>query len=101
MRRARAGRSPVGDNDEQRALAVLGLRRGEQVRFRRSAAGRWAEGFVTRRERDGSIGLADTKGAARAIPVELIEVRCTGPRGGLAWEPLTTRASRSEQLRLL
>jgi hypothetical protein len=82
-------------------LTILGLTPGEQVRFRRDATSRWQEARVTRRERDGSVGLTDKRGAARALPVELIEVRCTGPRGGAGWEPLTARASRTEQLRLL
>jgi hypothetical protein len=82
-------------------LTILGLTPGERVRFRRDATSRWQEASVTRRERDGSIGLTDRRGAARALPVEAIEVRCEGPRGGVSWEPLTTRASRTEQLRLL
>jgi hypothetical protein len=81
-------------------LTILGLRTGEQVRFRRDRGG-WQQGLVTRRERDGSVGLTDSRGAARAIPVEHIEVRTAGPRGGVSWEPLTARASRTEQLRLL
>ncbi len=81
-------------------LTILGLRAGEQVRFRRERGG-WQQGIVTRRERDGSVGLTDSRGAARAIPVDHIEVRITGPRGGASWEPLTERASRTEQLRLL
>jgi hypothetical protein len=82
-------------------LVILGLTAGERVRFRRRAGGRWQEGVVTRRERDGSVGVTDGKGAARAIPVDSIEVACTGPRGGSAWEPLTARAARTEQLRLI
>lgn len=82
-------------------LTVLGLRPGELVRFRRDGAVRWHEARVTRRERDGSIGLTDLRGAARAMPVDAIEVRCQGPRGGRAWEPLAARAGRTEQLRLL
>ena len=54
-----------------------------------------------RRERDGSVGLRDAKGASRAIAIDLIEVRTAGPRGGVVWEPLTERAGRTEQLRLL
>jgi hypothetical protein len=87
--------------DRPAGLTILGLCPGEQVRFRRDSSSRWQEAHVTRRERDGSVGLTDRRGAARAMPVELIEVRCTGPRGGATWEPLTVRASRTEQLRLL
>jgi hypothetical protein len=56
---------------------------------------------VTAREADGAVGLTDKRGRHRGIPVEQIEVRCAGPRGGRAWEPLASRASRSEQLSLL
>lgn len=82
-------------------LTILGLRPGEAVRFRRDSGARWQEAVVTGREQDGSIRLTDRRGAARTIAVERIEVRCTGPRGGVAWEPLTERAARTEQLRLL
>ncbi|MCX7619893.1 MAG: hypothetical protein N2037_03485 [Acidimicrobiales bacterium] len=82
-------------------LAELGLAPGDQVRFRRGPKERWKIGTVVRRERDGSVGLTDLKGAARAIPISLIEVRTTGPRGGTVWEPLPERAARTEQLRLL
>jgi hypothetical protein len=85
---------------DDRAITILGLCIGERVRFRRSS-GRWAEGTVTRREPDGAVAVTDTRGRQRGVPVEQIEVRCTGPRGGQAWEPLVIRASRSEQLRLL
>ena len=40
-------------------------------------------------------------GAARAIPMEHIEVSGTGPRGGTIWEPLAAVAARTEQLRLM
>ncbi|CAN5692044.1 hypothetical protein BH24ACT3_BH24ACT3_07860 [soil metagenome] len=66
-------------------LASLGLAPGDRVRFRRPAGGRWQEGVVERRERDGSVGLRDAKGAARAIPVERLEVRTTCSRVGLRW----------------
>jgi len=82
-------------------LAALGLSRGDRVRFRRLDTQRWKEAVITGLERDGSIGLADTKGAARAIAVELIEVRVAGPRGGVTWVPLAEWIRRSEQLRLL
>jgi hypothetical protein len=82
-------------------LAELGLEPGDRVRFRRRPSERWKEGRVSRRERDGSVGLFDTKGAARAIKIEIIEVHAVGPRGGVVWEPLTERAARSEQMRLL
>jgi len=100
-RRSRSSRTSRVRDDATAGLIILGLRPDERVRFRRDDRSRWQEARVTRRERDGSIGLVDGRGAARAIPVELIEVRCEGPRGGAGWEPLSTRASRTEQLRLL
>ena len=82
-------------------LAELGIAAGDRVRFRRSSSERWKEAVVVRRERDGGVGLRDAKGAARAIAVELIEVRTRGPRGGVVWEPLPERAARTEQMKLL
>jgi hypothetical protein len=71
------------------------------VRFRRNAGEHWKEATVERREKDGSIGLRDRNGAARAIAIDLIEVRAVGPRGGEVWEPLAERAARTEQMKLL
>ena len=82
-------------------MEALGLRPGEQVRFRRTGRARWQVGSATRREKDGSIGIVDGKGAACAIPISRVEVRCDGPRGGHGWEPLADRAARIEQMRLL
>jgi len=83
------------------ALAALGLAPGMAVRFRRSGSTRWRSATVERVEKDGSLGLRDAKGAARAIPLELVEVATVGPRGARTWEPALERAARSEQLRLL
>ena len=82
-------------------LAVLGLSAGEAVRWRAGRTGRWQTGKITHRERDGSIGVTDRRGLARSLAVERLEVSCAGPRGAPRWEPLTERASRTEQLRLL
>ncbi len=82
-------------------LLAVGLRPGERVRWRRTAGGTWKEGRVERRERDGSIGVRDEKGALRALPLDSLEVRGTGPRGGAIWEPVADRAERDEQLGLL
>lgn len=82
------------------SLEELGLRRGDQVRFRRKAEGRWLLGVAVGREKDGSLSVRDAKGAARAIPVELVEVRTRGRRGAFTWEPLTERAARTEQMDL-
>ncbi len=80
---------------------MLGLTPGETVRWRPTPAGRWQEGVVTRRERDGSVGVTDHRGRARSLAVERLEVGCAGPRGARGWEPLVARAARHEQLRLL
>ena len=81
-------------------LLDLGLRPGEPARFRRKDNERWKHATIVRLERDGSIGLRDGKGASRAVPLELVEVRAEGPRGGAGWEPVATRANRVEQLNL-
>ncbi len=80
-------------------LSELGLEPGQAVRFRRRRNERWKDAVVVRRERDGSIGLRDGKGAARSIPISCIEVPAAGRRGGAVWEPLTTREGQA-QLRL-
>ena len=82
-------------------LVELGLVRGMRVRFRLAPADRWSMATVEQVEKDGSLGLRDSKGASRAIPVELVEVETRGPRGARAWEPVTERAARNEQLKLL
>lgn len=76
--------SPLDDG-----LSVLGLEIGQLVRYQGKSDKRWRDGVVLRREKDGSVGLRDDRGRARAIPVEAIEVRVVGPRGGEQWIPLT------------
>jgi hypothetical protein len=83
------------------ALAGLGLRPGERVRFRRPDRARWQEGVATHVERDGSLGVRDGDGAARAVPLDRVEVELRTARGARRWEPLLARAGRAEQLRLL
>ena len=80
------------------ALLEVGLRPGDRVRFRRTEGGAWHEATVEKRERDGSVGVRDQRGAARAITVDRLQVRATGPRGGTVWEPVAERAARDEQL---
>ncbi len=82
------------------SLAELGLKAGDRVRFRRREGDRWREGVAERREKDGSVGIRDAKGASRAILPDRIEVKDKGPRGGVVWEPLPERAARTEQLDL-
>jgi hypothetical protein len=82
-------------------LDALALRLGDRVRFRRRSTGRWHEAVVTGIERDGSVALRDGRGASRAVAASRLEVRTTGPRGAVRWEPVPERAARTEQLRLL
>ena len=82
-------------------LAELGLAEGDPVRFRRRDSGHWKDGTVARREADGSLGVHDLKGALLSLPLDLVEVKATGPRGGVVWEPLPERAGRTEQMKLL
>ena len=76
--------SPIDDG-----LAEAGLEIGQIVRYRGATDKRFHDGVVLRRERDGSVGLRDERGRARAIAVESIEIRVLGRRGGERWIPLT------------
>jgi hypothetical protein len=100
-RSRREKRPPASDADTPSALTELGLRVGDVVRFRRNESENWREATVVNREKDGSVGVRDGKGAARAIAVDRLQVRTTGPRGGVVWEPVQERAGRTEQLGLL
>lgn len=86
--------------DEGPTLLDVGLHLDDVVRFRPRPSARWQEARVVRRERDGSIGIRDGKGAARALPLDRLEVPAAGPRGARTWEPLAERASRDVQLDL-
>lgn len=92
---------PTPDPLADSALLEVGLRPGDRVRWRRTEGGTWREGKVERRERDGSIGVRDERGALRALPLESLQVRGKGKRGGTIWEPVADRADRDEQLGLL
>lgn len=76
--------SPIDDG-----LAEIGLEIGQIIRYQGTSDKRWQDGVVLRRERDGSVGLRDDRGRARAIHIDAIEVRVVGPRGGEQWIPLT------------
>lgn len=82
------------------SLPDLGLDIGQIVHFRGVTDRRWREGVVLRHERDGSVGLRDERGRSRAIPIEDIEIRTVGPRGGEQWIPLADIAYRDQQLGL-
>jgi len=81
-------------------LAALGLAAGDRVRWRDRPGGRWREGRVEGRERDGSLAVRDGRGASRALRLARLEVATRGPRGAATWEPVAERAGRTEQLGL-
>jgi hypothetical protein len=97
-RRSGSPREPTPAALTESALLEVGLRVGDRVRFRRTGGGAWKEAVVERRERDGSVGVRDDRGATRAISVERLQVRSTGPRGGAIWDSVADRAERDEQL---
>jgi hypothetical protein len=99
-RSRRSEPDPPGALARDPRLAALGLEVGEHVRFRRREGERWKDGTVVRREADGSLGVRDNKGALRALPLDRVEARTVGPRGGTVWEPVPERAARTEQLGL-
>jgi hypothetical protein len=80
----------------------LGLRVGDRVRFKSLGGGprQWNEAVVLGTEKDGSVAVRDTKGAWRAVRLERLEVRRSRRRGSHAWESVSERAARTEQLAL-
>ncbi len=100
-RRRPANAEPTGRAWTDASLAELGLAEGDVVRFRRSTDSSWKQATVERREKDGSLGLRDAKGAARAVPIDQVQVRRRGPKGGMRWVGLADQATADEQLRLL
>ena len=82
------------------ALARLGLRHGEAIRFRRNGTGRWVVGKVLGIEDDGSIALRDPDGSARSLRAEVVEIRRPGSRGRLRWCVVSDVAVTWEQLEL-
>ena len=82
-------------------LVELRLRPGDRVRFQHAPGGRWHEGTVHHRERDGSVALHEAvNGAARAIGVERLQV-LVGEGRRARWVAVAERAARPEQLSLL
>ncbi|MFM7125238.1 MAG: hypothetical protein ACKOYO_00040 [Actinomycetota bacterium] len=86
--------------EQAEVLHHLGLVPGEEVRFRRADRGRWQLGRISCVERDGSITVHDSHGAARSLRPERMEVRRPGPRRRLVWQPVTEVAVTWEQLTL-
>lgn len=82
------------------ALADLGLRRGEPVRFRKGESGRWFHGTIAGVATDGSITLFDANGAARSLRPERVEVRRPNTRGRPVWRTVSDVAITWEQLAL-
>ena len=82
------------------ALARLGLRPGEPIRFRRRERGRWIVGKVSGIATDGSITLRDPDGSARSLRPEMVEIRRPGSRGRLRWCVVSEVAVTWEQLEL-
>ncbi len=95
-----AATAPSAPEPPPDPLATLGLAVGDRVRWRDRRSSRWREGRVLGRERDGSVGVRDGRGASRALLPDRLEVRDRGPRGGVVWEPVPERAARTEQLGL-
>ncbi|MEN9804010.1 MAG: hypothetical protein RIS41_857 [Actinomycetota bacterium] len=92
--------APRSSPEQSEILRRLGLRPGEEVRFRRADRGRWQEGRISWVERDGSITVHDAHGAARSLRPERLEVRRPGRRGRPVWRPITEVAVTWEQLTL-
>ncbi len=91
---------PIPVHRSPDALARLGLRRGEAVRFRRRDRGRWVVGRVEGIEADGSVTLRDPDGAARSLRPERLEIRRPGSRGRLRWRTVPEVVVTWEQLEL-
>ena len=87
-------------NEQAEVLRRIGLVAGEEVRFRRADRGRWQSGRISCVERDGSITVHDSHGAARSLRPEKLEVRRPGKRRNLVWTPVTEVAVTWEQLTL-
>lgn len=82
------------------ALARLGLRSGEAIRFKRNDKGRYIVGRVEGVETDGSVALRDPDGSARSLRAERVEIRRPGPHGRLRWQTVSDVAITWEQLEL-
>ncbi|MEY3617441.1 MAG: hypothetical protein RL726_139 [Actinomycetota bacterium] len=81
-------------------LRRIGLTAGEEVRFRRADRGRWQTGRIACVERDGSITVHDSHGAARSLRPEKLEVLRPGKRRKSVWTPVPEVAVTWEQLTL-
>lgn len=83
------GNGPVAqDRSPEEDLRPFGLVPGDTVRWRPREGARWVEGRVLGTNKDGSLNLADARGASRAIVAGRCERKVRGPRGGVVWEPV-------------
>jgi hypothetical protein len=79
-------------------LALLGLTKGDPVRWRRKAGQRWQQGAIIGIENDGSLAVSDSQGRWRSLVIDQLEVKGEGPRGATRWEPLSDRVGQPDQL---
>lgn len=79
------------------ALEAMGLVPGETVRFRRTDRARWQIEAVACVERDGSLRVTDVHGAARTVPLELVQVQGRRPD---TWVALSGRSGQALQMQL-
>lgn len=82
------------------ALARLGLRPAEIIRFRRNDTDRYLVGTVEGIEIDGSIALRDPDGSTLSLRPERVEIRRPGQHGRLRWQVVSDVAITWEQLEL-
>ena len=95
------GKKPSKNTAADDALLDLGLRRGEQIRFKKSGDNsRWTMGKIHALEKDGSITIHDANGAARSLRPERIEIRQRSPRGQLKWCNLADALTSAREISL-
>lgn len=87
-----------GRDDRATGLDRLGLRPGDDVRWRRKDGGHWHLGVVIGLEADGSVAVRDGQGRWRSIVAEQLEARGEGRRGGRRGESVSERAEQPTQL---
>ncbi|MGC8512920.1 MAG: hypothetical protein ACP5P1_07780 [Acidimicrobiales bacterium] len=71
------------------------------MRWQVTPGGRWRSGVALHIELDGSLGVRDTNGALRSLRLDRVQVRRPDKAPPSAWEALTDRMARAEQLTLL
>lgn len=76
-------------------LTDYGLVVGDRVRFQRKPGGNWTEANVRGINKDGSVDLGTPTGI-RAIMPNRLEVKRSGPKGGIQWHPVLATANSPE-----